>query len=103
MNEDSMEYKSDKLNQLHMNYGDIRGAVVLKDPSYGDKQFFTIQITDRGIYIYNRKFTLVNAYVNISIQSIIYMDNAYLYCLCNAGRGTIEKHGEIEGEGVEDV
>ena len=42
MDEDSMEYKSDKLNQLHMNYGDIRGAVVLKDPSYGDKQFFTI-------------------------------------------------------------
>ena len=36
------EYKSDRLNQLHMDYEDIRGAVVLKDPSYGDKQFFTI-------------------------------------------------------------
>lgn len=86
-----------------MNYESIKGAVTLKDSSYGDKQFFTVQITNRGIYIYNREFKLVNAYVNLNIQSIIYMDNAYLYCLCNANRASIEKHGEIEGEGVEQV
>ena len=62
-----------------------------------------MQITDRGIYVYNRKFNLVNAYINLKIQSIVYLDNAYLYCLCNPTRGEIEKHGEIEGEGIESV
>ena len=28
---------SSQLNQLHMDYESIKGAVVLKDPSYGDK------------------------------------------------------------------
>ena len=86
-----------------MHYESIKGAVTLKDSSYGDKQFFTVQITNRGIYIYNRKYTLVNAFVNLKIESIVYMDNAYLYCLCNANRDKIEKHGEIEDEGVETV
>ena len=81
------DIQSSQLNQLHMNYESVKGAVVLKDPSYGDKQFFTVQITDRGIYVYNRKFNLVNAYVNLKIQSIVYLDNAYLYCLSNPTRG----------------
>ena len=35
-NEDG-DIQSSQLNQLHMDYESIKGAVVLKDPSYGDK------------------------------------------------------------------
>ena len=31
------DIQSSQLNQLHMDYESVKGAVVLKDPSYGDK------------------------------------------------------------------
>ena len=31
------DVQSSQLDQLHMDYESVKGAVVLKDPSYGDK------------------------------------------------------------------
>ena len=43
---------------------------------------------------------MVNAYVNPNIKSVLYMDDAYLYCLANEIKNPIEKHGKIKDEDV---
>ena len=73
----------------------------MKNETYGKEQFYTVQVTNQGISIYDRKNELVHAYVNPNIQSVLYMDDAYLYCLADAVTEPIYKHGNIEGEDVD--
>ena len=78
------EIDSIRLKNADHKYELLYGGVVVKGETYGKEQFYTVQVTNQGINVYDRQNELVNAYVNPNIQSVLYMDDAYLYCLANS-------------------
>jgi len=73
---------------------------VVKSNDYKEKQCFTIQITDIGINIFDRNYTLQASYNNSNIKSIVFSDDFYMYCLCGAVSDPIVK---IDGPDGTDV
>ena len=74
--------------------------MVVKDENYGIEQFYTVQVTNKSINIYNREHHLIGAYSNPNIKSVLYMDDSYLYCLANPVTAPIQKYGEFADEDV---
>ena len=66
---------------------------------YKDKQCFTIQVTDRGINVFDRKNRLQRSYEGTNIKSMIFSDDSYLYCIAGDMNDGIVKYDDAEDAG----
>ena len=72
----------------------LNGALVVEGKNYGERQFYTVQVTDVGINIFDRSYNFHASYNNTCIRSVVFSDDAYLYTLSDAIRIPISKIGK---------